>query len=294
MAVLLGLAVAVSLGVSDVIGGMTGRRLGPLRTTTAVQLTGAALVGIYVLATGHPVGGVREILLAAAGGLVLALSALCFYTGLSWGRIAVMSPVTFAAVALGTFAAGLLRAERPSALALAGVALIIVAVILVSRPLVEGDRPGPGTAGGRRLRLGGELALSVSAGGGFVVFQLLLLEIGVADGPAPLLVVRGVGAVGGLAALWAVRKRPRGDRTGVSGRWAIAPACAAGALLILAHSVLIEALHRGFLSIVGPITSLTPAFTVLGARIFLQEHVSRTQAVGMIVSIAGLVIVALG
>ena len=62
----------------------------------------------------------------------------------------------------------------------------------------------------------------------------------------------------------------------------------------MSHALLIEALNRGFLSVVGPITSLTPAFTVLGARIFLREHVSRVQAAGMVVIIVGLVMLALG
>ncbi|MCE2525546.1 MAG: DMT family transporter [Acidimicrobiia bacterium] len=294
MEVLLGLAVAVSMGVSDVIGGLAGRRAGPLRTTTGVHVTGAAIVGLYLLATMQHPGGVRETLLAAAGGLVMAAAAICFYMGLSWGRVTVMSPVTFAAVAVLTFMSGLLRGERPSGLALSGVALIFVAVVLVSRPVREPARP-PGEAGARRrLGLGGEVVLSVCAGGGFVVFQILLLEIGVADGPAPLLVVRGVGGILGLAALAVLRGRGRGESTGPPRQKALVPIVVAGALLILGHSMLIEALHRGFLSIVGPITSLTPAFTVLGAWLFLREHVSRTQLAGMVITIAGLALLALG
>ena len=293
MEVVLGLAVAVSLGVSDVIGGLAGRRLGPLRTTTGVHLTGAVLIGIYLLATMQSLGGAREMLLSALGGLILAFSALCFYAGLSWGRVSVMSPVSFAAIAGLTFTVGLLRGERPSELALAGAALIIPAVVLVSRP-ARTPRPFDRRDSERRLGLAGELALSVCAGGGFVVFQILLLEIGVEDGPAPLLIVRGVGGVLGLAALvWLRGRSPTGASRGPGQRAALV-VIAAGTLLILSHALLIEALNRGFLSVVGPITSLTPAFTVLGARLFLREHVSRVQAAGMGVIIAGLVLLALG
>ena len=293
MEVVLGLAVAVSLGVSDVIGGLAGRRLGPLRTTTGVHLTGAVLIGIYLLATMQSLGGAREMLLSALGGLILAFSALCFYAGLSWGRVSIMSPVSFAAIAGLTFTVGLLRGERPSALALAGAALIIPAVVLVSRP-ARTPRPFDRRDSERRLGLAGELALSACAGGGFVVFQILLLEIGVEDGPAPLLIVRGVGGFLGLAALaWLRSRSPTGASRGPGQRAALV-VIAAGTLLILSHALLIEALNRGFLSVVGPITSLTPAFTVLGARLFLREHVSRVQAAGMGVIIAGLVLLALG
>ena len=293
MEVLLGLAVAVSLGVSDVVGGAAGRRLGPLRTTTGIHLTGAVLIGIYLLATMQPLGGARELLLSAAAGLLLAFSALCFYAGLSWGRVAVMSPVSFAAIAVLTFTVGLLRGERPSGLALAGAALIIPAVVLVARP-ARTPRPFDRGDSQRRLGLAGEVALSLCAGGGFVVFQILLLEIGVDDGPAPLLIVRCVGGFLGLAALVALRGRSPAGTARPPRRRAVLAVISAGTLLILSHALLIEALNRGFLSVVGPVTSLTPAFTVLGARIFLREHVSRVQAAGMVVIIVGLVVLALG
>ena len=293
MEVVLGLAVAVSLGVSDVIGGLAGRRLGPLRATTGVHVTGAVAIGIYLLATMQPLGGPREMLLSALAGLILAFSALCFYAGLSWGRVSVMSPVSFAAIAGLTFTVGLLRGERPSGLALAGAALIIPAVVLVSRP-ARTPRPFDRRESERQLGLAGELALSACAGGGFVVFQILLLEIGVEDGPAPLLIVRGVGGFLGLVALAAIRSRPPAGVARAPGQRATLAVIAAGTLLILSHALLIEALNRGFLSVVGPITSLTPAFTVLGARLFLREHVSRVQVAGMAVIIAGLVLLALG
>ena len=283
----------MSLGVSDVIGGLAGRRLGPLRTTTGIHLTGAALIGIYLLATMQPLGGTRELLLSAAAGLLLAFSALCFYAGLSWGRMSVMSPVSFAAIAVLTFTVGLLRGERPSGLALAGAALIIPAVVLVSRP-VRTPRPFDGGDSERRLGLAGEVSLSLCAGGGFVAFQILLLEIGVDAGPAPLLVVRCVGGFLGLAALAALRRRSPAGTARPPRRRAVLAVISAGTLLIVSHALLIEALNRGFLSVVGPITSLTPAFTVLGARIFLREHVSRVQAAGMVVIIVGLVMLALG
>ena len=283
----------MSLGVSDVIGGAAGRRLGPLRTTTGIHLTGAALIGIYLLATMQSLGGARELLLSAAGGLILAFSALCFYTGLSWGRVSVMSPVSFAAIATLTFTLGLLRGERPSGLAVAGAILIILAVVLVSRP-VRTPRPFDRRDAERRLGLAGEVALSVCAGGGFVAFQIVLLEIGVDGGPAPLLVVRCVGGFLGLAALAALRGRSPAATVRPPRRRAVQMVVVAGTLLILSHALLIEALNRGLLSVVGPITSLTPAFTVLGARLFLGEHVSRVQAAGMVVIIGGLVLLALG
>lgn len=294
MEVLLGVGVAACLGFADYFGGTAGRRCGPLRAITGVQLTGAAVIGVYLLAASQPLGGVRETVLAAIGGAALSLGAGCMYTGLSWGRMSVMAPVTAAAVALFTFAVGLVRGERPSGFALAGVALAIVAVILISRPPRVAEAPRRQSGAPRRIGLGAELVLSILAGAAFATFQSMIGEIGGEAGVAPLLIVRAVGGTLSLAVLAVVWGRTGAPRPRAPRRATSAAVVASGLLLIMAHAFLIEALALGLLSIVGPITSLSPAFTVIPARIFLHEHISRMQVVGMVLATGGLVLVALG
>ena len=294
MEVLLGIGVAAGFGLSDFIGGSASRRTRPLTTITGVQLTGTAIMGIYLLAASAPLGGARVTVLAATSGAALALAVGCMYVGLTWGRMSVMAPVAAAAMAVITFAVGLVRGERPSALALAGVGLAMVAVVLISRPPLAADVPPDQTGSPRRIGLGGELALSVGAGAGFAGFQATLGEIGGEAGFAPLLVVRGVGGTLSLAVLLVVWRRAGAPRLRAPRRSTLVPVIGAGLLLLVAHALLIEALSRGLLSIVGPITSLSPAFTVIPARIFLHEHISRTQVAGMVLATAGLVLVALG
>ena len=72
------------------------------------------------------------------------------------------------------------------------------------------------------------------------------------------------------------------------------PAAIAGALLLTAHIMLIEALNAGFLSIVGPLTSLTPAFTAIGAWLFLKDPMGKMQWMGLAIALAGVLMVALG
>ncbi len=293
MEVLLGIGVAAGFGFSDFLGGTAGRRTGPLRVLTGAQFTGAVIIGVYLLAASQPLGGTREAVLATVAGGGLAFATACMYTGLSWGRMAVMAPVAATAMAVFTFAAGLVRGERPSTLALAGVALAIVAVVLISSPARAGDL-APGDEPARRIGLGGELALSTAAGAGFATFQTALGEIGDAAGVAPLLVIRGVGATLGFMVLMVVWRRSGAPRPQLPQRVNVVPVVATGVLLLLAHVLLIEALSLGLLSIVGPITSLSPAFTVIPARIFLHEHINRIQVAGMVLATAGLVLVALG
>lgn len=296
MDVLLGIGVAAGLGLADFFGGMSGRRTGPIRTIAGVQVVGGTIMGIYLLATWQPLGGTRELLLAVVAGGALTLGIGFMYTGFTWGRIAVVAPVTAALIAVLTFAAGLVRGERPSPLALAGIGLAIVAVILISRPPraagAEGAAPAERT--GKRFGLGAELGLSLAAGASLATFQTTIGEIGDAAGVAPLLVVRAAAIALSVAALLVVWRRAGFPRPRPPRRSTVVPVVASGFLLLLAHALLLEALSQGFLSIVGPITALSPAFTVVPAWIVLDEHISRVQVVGMVVATAGLVLVALG
>lgn len=292
MDVVLGVGVAAGLGLADFFGGMSGRRTGPLRTITGVQLVGGAIIGIYLLVTWQSVGGTREILLAVLAGGALTLGIGFMYTGFTWGRIAVVAPVTAALIAVLTFIVGLVRGERPSSLALAGVGLAIVAVILISRPPQAADAPAAESQ--RRFGLGAELGLSLAAGASLATFQTTIGEIGDAAGVAPLLVVRAAAATLSLLALGVVWSRAGAPRPRLPKRTTLVPVVASGFLLLVAHALLLEALSLGFLSIVGPITALSPAFTVIPAWMFLHEHISRVQVGGMVLATAGLVLVALG
>ncbi|MDE0653176.1 MAG: EamA family transporter, partial [bacterium] len=199
MDVLLGIGVAGGLGLADFFGGMSGRRTGPIRTIVGVQLVGGVIIGIYLLATWQPLGGTREMLLAVLAGGALTLGIGFMYTGFTWGRMAVVAPVTAALIAILTFAVGLVRGERPSSLALAGVALAIVAVVLISRPAQATDAPAEGGESGQRFGLGAELGLSLAAGASLATFQTTIGEIGDAAGVAPLLIVRAAAATLSLA-----------------------------------------------------------------------------------------------
>ena len=54
----------------------------------------------------------------------------------------------------------------------------------------------------------------------------------------------------------------------------------------------LAALHRGLVSLVILISSLYPAFTVILARVVLDERMSRTQILGLLMAAAGVGIIA--
>ena len=338
MEIFLGLLVAASLGTADFFGGAAGRKVGPLRSITAAQITGLVMLGVYLLAAWEPVGSAREVALGSLAGLAITSGTGFLYRGLALGRMTVVAPVTASVVSIFTVTLGLGRGERPSAVALTGAILAIAATIVVSRP--SGDSSGNSSVAAEvgRLRPGGEILTSALAGCSFGVFQTLLDEIGGEAGWGPVFMVRVVasGLLGG-AVLWlTLRDRSRrrnsqesaenGEREGLpsdSSSEDIAqhrggaantegaqgqertillkqkahdflPALIAGALLLTAHVMLIEALALGFLSIVGPLTSLTPAFTAIGAWIFLKDHMGKMQWMGLAIALVGVLLVAIG
>ena len=62
----------------------------------------------------------------------------------------------------------------------------------------------------------------------------------------------------------------------------------------IAGLLFLAATGHGQLAIVAVVTSLYPAFTVLLARVFLAEHWSRPQAIGLAVAAAAIVLVSVG
>src|SRR5687768_6734051 len=130
LAVLLGLLVAASFGAGDFAGGRASQSsstAGVLLVSQASAATGAIVVA---LAFSAEINSHDLVLGACAGALnVVALGLL--YQGLSTGRMSVVAPVTAVVGAVFPITWGLVQGERPSALALVGVAAAVAAGALI-------------------------------------------------------------------------------------------------------------------------------------------------------------------
>jgi drug/metabolite transporter (DMT)-like permease len=74
----------------------------------------------------------------------------------------------------------------------------------------------------------------------------------------------------------------------------LGPIAAIGVLDLLANLLFVLAAARGLLSVVGVLGSLYPVVTVILARVVLDERLSRTQARGVLITLAGVVALAAG
>jgi uncharacterized membrane protein len=286
LAVALGLLVAASYGAGDFFGGLASRR----RSVTLVVLwsQGAGLVGLALLVPlfgGSPSRG--DLGLGVAAGLVGLSGVLLLYRGLAVGRMAVVAPVTAVGAACVPLVAGVLGGEGLPATRLAGAVLALVGVALLSRG------PGLDPQGEQEARANGqgspmaELGLAIGAGAAFGIVFVLLAGVGEDAGLWPVLAQRGASVPTLLVAASVARVPRRATRRDLR---LIVPA---GLCDAAANALFLAASRAGALSVVGVVSSLYPAATVLLAAVVLKEHVSRSQGVGLLLAGAGVVLLAL-
>lgn len=281
-ALLLSLLAALGYGVADFVGGLAARRAAVLSVVMLSYPVG--LAGMLVLT---PVLGGRPttaaLVIGAVSGLISAAAILWFYAALAAGPMSVVSPLTSLLVAGLPLAYGMLTGEHPGWLALAGAALALVAVVLVSR------QEHTAVDEGSPVRFSAKVAwLTAGAGVAFGVYFILLDKVGTDTGLWPLVMSRATASVSVLAAaLVTGHRRPP---TGVPMRLALA----AGLLDVIGNAAFLYALRAGLLSIVSVVTSLYPAGTVLLARVVLGERTGRIQRVGLLMAAAAVTMIASG
>ena len=173
---------------------------------------------------------------------------------------------------------GLLRGERPSALALAGVGVAFVAAAIVGR----GAESDPAVTISPRL----ELALGAGAGVGFGVVFILLAESSSGSGMWPVFIARCASVPVLAVAAVVLGRSPRMARAD------IAPVAGAGLCDVGANALVVLAVRRGLLSLVAPVASLYPATTVVLARFVLHERIGRQRAGGLALGLVGLALIA--
>jgi drug/metabolite transporter (DMT)-like permease len=267
MAALLALTAAAAYGAGDFLGGVASRRA----PATAVVLW-SHLVGLAALLVAAPlVGGeltTTALAYGSAAGIVGGLGVALFYKAMSMGSISVVAPITGLFSAIIPVFAGVAQGERPQAATLAGIAVALLAITLVSR-----EAPASGV---RRDRHEARAVLfALAAGFGFGLFFVLIGTAGSDVGIWPLVGARftSVAMFSGLS----VAGMTRTAHIRVAGGAAIG----AGLLDVAANVSYVMALSHGLLSVVAVLTSLYPAGTVLLARYVLGERMSTVQQVGL-------------
>ena len=275
LAIIFGLASAASWGSGDFSGGLATRRSNVYGVVIGSQFVGLLLLVGLALIYAEPLPPSGDLLIGAVAGLIGGVGLMALYQGLAVGRMGVVAPIAAILsaalpVLVGTFAEGL-----PAIPQLAGFALALVAVWLITRG--KGALP-------IQWR---ELGLPVVAGLGFGLFLVLIDQASETSVFWSLAAAR----VASLAILITI--------AAVLGR-RIVPAREQLGLVLLSgvgdaagNTFYTLAAQLGRMDIAAILSSLYPAATVLLARFVLHEQLTLRQWAGLLIALAAVVLIAL-
>lgn len=278
--IVLALVAAVGYGASDLVGGLTARRISPWAVALAGQLAG----GFAMLAAGLSMPGEAspaDFAWALMAGLGSAVGTVSLYRGLARGRMGVAAPVSGVGAALVPVFVGVSLGEDLGMLTWAGVLVALPGIYFVSRDVAHGTGRSWGGVGDGAL-----------AGLGFGLLFVALAQVPESAGFLPLAANQGVGAMFTLVVAGLMQQPwlPR-DRTERRATWWGA---AGGLLGTAGTAAFLLASHHADLAVVGVLASLYPAVTVLLAVTMLREPFRLSQGLGLLVCGASVGLVTMG
>jgi drug/metabolite transporter (DMT)-like permease len=283
---LLAIGSAVFYGAADFTGGLTTRRASTIPVVLISQATGLALLALILPLLPHASPARADLLWGAAAGLTGGIGVALLYHALAIGTMAVVAPTTAVCAVAIPVVVSVLLGERPVPLAIAGIALGMVSIVLVSRQQGGSQPPHgePALPRGRQSGVGTALASGIAIG----LFLLSFAQTRSGAGMWPLLVARLVSVT-----LFAVMAVAGGRSIRMAAR-VTALVLVAGAMDMLANALYLLATRQGALSIVVTLSSLYPASTVLLARIVLGERLQPWQITGVGCALAAVVLIVSG
>jgi drug/metabolite transporter (DMT)-like permease len=263
-----------SWGISDFVGGYTARRFQPFFLAAIGHLSGTTMVVCLALATHETFPPLAQLRWAAAAGACGGVSLALFYRALSQGNMGLAAPVSAVMGAALPTAFGMFTEGFPGVVPIAGFALAIIGIWLVSRP-EGGSRPKG-------------VALALIAGFGFALFFIFVKQAG--NGAALWIAAASRGS--SLVATGAITIL--GRKFAPTYPLGFALGMFAGCMDVTGTVMFIRASQTGRLDTAVILSSLYPAVTVLLARFLLKEHFTRWKTVGMIAALAAVVMIARG
>lgn len=274
---------AACFGAGDFVGGVATRRL---RATSVVAISHAVslllLVPVAVVAGAARVG-LADLAWGILAGLVGGIGVALLYSALARGVMSVVAPVTAACGAILPVLVGVVLGDRPHAAAFVGVALALVAVVLLGRD-------GEVGAGAR----GAVVALSGALGAGacFGLVYVVLSRPSPDSGLWSLVSQRSTSTLLFAAVtLCLTRSRSSGSRG--PGATLLLAVAACGVLDTTANILYVTGVRQGLLSLAAVLSSLYPAGTVLLARLVLGERLAPGQALGLGLAVVAVPLIAL-
>lgn len=239
------------------------------------QLVGMALTLVIATVRNEPFPAGNDLLLCLVAGILGGIGITGLYRGLSIGRMGIVAPITGVLAAIIPVVGGIILEGWPSTLVLLGIAVAIVAVVLVSRVADEGG----GRAGLRE---------ALVAGTAIGLFGIAISQIGDGFVFSSLTVIRGVQVVLVTGVVLVTRSAWRVPRE------TLKIVVAVGILDMIGNACYLLGVQSGALAIAAVLSSLYPVTTVILAAILLHERVTRDHTIGIALAVAAIALIGLG
>lgn len=263
---LFGLAASLSWGSGDFSGGLATRRANVFTIVVVAHAIGLALLIALALAWSEPFPTALDMVWGGAAGLAGAVGLVSFYQALAVGRMGINAPITAVLAAALPVLFSVFFQGVPGLLQLAGFALALIAVWLISRPERARGRPEG-------------VGLALLAGLGFGSFFILISQASSTAIFWPLAAAR-LSSFLFMLSLLLIRRQKLLPKLS-----AFPLVLLAGTLDVAGNAFFVLATHSGRLDVAAILSSLYPAATVLLAGIILKERVTRLQALGIFVAL---------
>ena len=284
MLYVLALSSAALYGAADFLGGLASRRASAIAIVVISQCAGliALLVLLPFLPASSPVRG--DVVWGAAAGLAGGIGVALLYRALAIGSMAVVAPITAVCAVTVPVAVAIALGERPGMGAATGIALALLAIVLVSQQQTP-EPPGLVAQGFSPVARSSGIGIALASGVAIGLFFLALAQTHADAGMWPLVAARSVSfALFTIVAL--VTRRSLRMPSNVA-----TIAVAGGVLDMLANLLYLLASRYGPLSIVVTLSSLYPASTVLLARTVLGDRLSTTQTAGIVCALVAVMLI---
>jgi drug/metabolite transporter (DMT)-like permease len=291
MGVLLGVLTALSWGSSDFLGQYSARRIGTLRTTLYMQVTGFLLLSAalpWLGGWGHLADGSgwRPWAWGVLAGVVNIVSTLALYRSFEIGKMSVVAPISASYPAV-TMLLSWMSGERLTALRVAGIVLILCGAVTVARG--EGAKAGDALSEAetaRKKAKGAAIGFAVISGMGFGgLFWLLGNRVIPEVGPAATVwMIRLTSSVLGTAAVFLARQAIMYPARGRVFIWIFGMGFLDTAAFVMNN----RGMQLEQVSVVSVLASLYGAVTVILAAIFLHERLTKWQWLGVAGIFAGI------
>ena len=279
MASLLALFSSILWGSADYLAGNLSKRFKAIAVTGASQAIGLITGVVLVVVTGSYIAPNLSwngyFVPAIGAGIAGFLGLVSFYSGLSTGRMGVVSPIsTLSAVIPLTYA--FISGERPTIIQIAGMGIALLGAFCASGPDIVNGLPIKPLLFGLGAALGFGIALTFMAQGSKTSSLMTMTSMRVISVSICILIALRYRTIGGF------------------GKSDVKILVVIGVTDFVANLLLGVATTKGLVSVAMVLGGLFPIVTSLLAFKFLHERLHKVQYLGIFLAVAGVSVISVG